>query len=174
MKIYANGSIVSLAIPSKLRLKPEARRLLCRITKVVKNRYTLICFAGPIKGSHNAGQLNEVLSPDKSSIPLKFQGWKKAKLTIAKAVAKTNNRGSIAAAQKANQLANKALLGQADDNSDDNSDDHRDDNELTNQQLLDQPIGQFLDRPLGLTGPLLPQIHQAAISVVATESSRPV
>jgi hypothetical protein len=55
MKVFTNSSIVSLAIPTKLRLKSEARRLLCRITKVVKNQYTLICAAGPIKGSHNAG-----------------------------------------------------------------------------------------------------------------------
>ena len=98
MKVFTNGSIVSLAIPTKLRLKSEARRLLCQITKVAKNQYTLICATGPTKGSHNAGQLNEVLSPNESSISLKFTGWKKAKLSLAMAVAKVNNRGSIAAA----------------------------------------------------------------------------
>jgi hypothetical protein len=35
--VYTKGSIVSLAIPTKLRLKAKAKRLLCRITKVVKN-----------------------------------------------------------------------------------------------------------------------------------------
>jgi hypothetical protein len=74
MKVFTNSSIVSLAIPAKLQLKSEARRLLCRITKVVKNQYTLICAAGPIKGSYNAGQLNEVLSLNESSIPVKFTG----------------------------------------------------------------------------------------------------
>jgi hypothetical protein len=39
-----------------------------------------------------------VLSLDESSIPLKFPSQKKAKLTLAKAVAKVNNRDSIAAA----------------------------------------------------------------------------
>jgi hypothetical protein len=51
-----------------------------------------------------------VLSLNESFIPLKFAGWRKPKLTLAKAVAKVNNRGSIAAAQKANWRANKALL----------------------------------------------------------------
>jgi hypothetical protein len=138
MKIFTNGSIVSLAIHYKLRLKPEAKRLLCRITKVVKNQYTLICAAGPIKGSHNAGQLNKVLSPDESSILLKFVGWKKAKLTLPKAVAKTNNRGSIAAVQKANRLANKASVDQ--DTSDSSSDDSDEDQELADRQLLDPQL----------------------------------
>jgi hypothetical protein len=35
--VYTKGSIVSLAIPAKLLLKAGAKRLLCRITKVVKN-----------------------------------------------------------------------------------------------------------------------------------------
>jgi hypothetical protein len=137
MKVFTNGSIVSLAIPTKLRLKSEARRLLCRITKVVKNQYTLIYAAGPIKGSHNAGQLNEVLSPNESSIPVKFTGWRKAKLSLAMAVAKVNNRGSIAAAQKANRLANKALLDQATDDLNCSSNDSGDDNELVERQLLE-------------------------------------
>jgi len=53
-----------------------------------------------------------VLSLNESFIPLKFVSQKKAKLTLPKAVAKTNNRGSIAAAQKANRLANKAPVDQ--------------------------------------------------------------
>jgi hypothetical protein len=35
VKIYAQKAIVSLAIPAKIWLKTEAKRLLCRITKVV-------------------------------------------------------------------------------------------------------------------------------------------
>jgi hypothetical protein len=31
---------------------------------------------------------------------------------------------------------------------------------LLGRQLLDQPIGQILDRPLGLVGLLLPQINR--------------
>ena len=107
MKVYAENSIVSLAIPAKLRLKTEAKRLLCRIIKVVRNRYTLVCSVGPLSGSYTAGQLNEVVAPDESSVPMGFPDWKRAKLTLTKAVQLVNNRGTIAAAQKASRLANK-------------------------------------------------------------------
>jgi len=83
LKVYTSGTIVSLAIPSKLRLRTEAKRLLCRITKVVKNRYTLICSVGPLSGTHTSRQLNSVLSLDDSSIPYKFLA-KDPKLTINK------------------------------------------------------------------------------------------
>jgi hypothetical protein len=53
------------------------------------------------------------------------------------AVAKVNNRGSIAAAQKANRLANKALLDQATDDLNCGSDDSGDENELVERQLLE-------------------------------------
>jgi hypothetical protein len=142
-----------LAIYYKLQLKPEAKRLLCRLTKVVKNQYTLICTAGPIKRSYNTSQLNKVLSPDESFILLKFVSWKKAKLTFLKAVAKTNNCGSIAAAQKANRLANKVSVDQ-DTSSSDNSDSDLDpdnysnnDQELADRQLLDL---QLSSRPIRL------------------------
>jgi hypothetical protein len=84
LKVFANGSIVSLAIPPKWRLRTEAKRLLCWITKVVKNQYTLICSVGPLTGSHHSGQLNEVLSLDESSVPLRFPAIE-ARLTINKA-----------------------------------------------------------------------------------------
>jgi hypothetical protein len=100
MKVFANSSIVLLAIPAKLQLKSEARQLLCQITKVVKNQYILICIAGLIKRSYNTSQLNKVLLLNKSSILLKFIGRRTAKLILAKAVAKVNNQGSISAAQK--------------------------------------------------------------------------
>jgi hypothetical protein len=83
LKVFANGSIVSLAIPPKWRLRTKAKRLLCWITKVVKNQYTLICSVGPLAGSHYARQLNEVLSPDESSVPLRFPAIE-ARLTINK------------------------------------------------------------------------------------------
>jgi hypothetical protein len=82
-KVYTNRTIILLAILPKLRLQIEAKRLLCRITKVVKNRYILICSVGLLSGTYTAGQLNAVLSPDESSIPLKFPA-KELKLTINK------------------------------------------------------------------------------------------
>jgi hypothetical protein len=83
LKVYANGTIVSLAIPPKWRLRTEAKRLLCWITKVVKNHYTLICSVGPLSGAHTSGQLNAMLSLDESSLPLKFPA-KEPRLTINK------------------------------------------------------------------------------------------
>jgi hypothetical protein len=83
VKVYTKGSIVSLGIPLKWRLQTEAKRLLCWISKVAKNKYTLICSVGPLSGTHHAGQLNSVLSPDESSLPLRFPA-KADKLTINK------------------------------------------------------------------------------------------
>jgi hypothetical protein len=50
---------------------------------VVKNRYTLICFVGPLLGTHTAGQFNPVLLLDESSLSLKFPA-NEARLTINK------------------------------------------------------------------------------------------
>ena len=52
------------------------------------------------------------------------------------AVAKVNNRGSIAAAQKANRLANKGLLDQATNDLDYSSNDSGDDEELDAWELV--------------------------------------
>jgi hypothetical protein len=82
-KVYTNRTIILLAILPKLQLQIEAKRLLCRKTKVVKNRYILICSVGLLSGTYTARQLNTVLSPDESSIPLKFPA-KELKLTINK------------------------------------------------------------------------------------------
>lgn len=84
LKVFANGSIVLLAIPPKWRLRTEAKRLLCWITKVVKNQYTLICSVGLLTSSHHAKQLNKVLLLNKSSVLLRFPAIE-AKLTINKA-----------------------------------------------------------------------------------------
>jgi hypothetical protein len=83
LKVYTNGTIVSLAIPTKWRLQTEAKRMLCRVTRVVKNQYTLIYSIGLLLGTHTAGQLNPMLSPDESLLPLKFPA-KEARLTINK------------------------------------------------------------------------------------------
>jgi hypothetical protein len=48
-----------------------------------------------------------VVALDESCVPIGFSDWKHAKLTLTKAVQLVNNRGTIAAAQKANRLANK-------------------------------------------------------------------
>ena len=83
VKVYTKGFIVLLVILSKWRLRIKAKRLLCRITKVAKNKYTLICSAGPLSSTYHSEQLNSVLLPDESSLPLRFL-VKANKLTINK------------------------------------------------------------------------------------------
>jgi hypothetical protein len=126
VKIYANKAIVSLAIPTKIRLKIEAKRLLYQITKVAKNRYTLICCFSPLSGTHTPRQLNEVLSQDETLIPMSFLEWKGSKLTLTKAVQLTNNYTTIAAAQKAGRAKKIGSINK---------------DELEQAELLDQ----FLD-----------------------------
>jgi hypothetical protein len=100
---FKAGWLVTLAIPSKLRLYTESKQLLCRVVKVVKNQYTLITAKGPIAGGHSASELNPVKASNKSLIP---ESWPEntKKLTLTKAVQLSNNRGTIAQAQKAAQL----------------------------------------------------------------------
>lgn len=107
MKVYLKDSIISIVILAKQRLKTEAKRLLCQITKVARNQYTLICFVSLLSGTYYARQLNKVVSLNKSLILLSFPNWKEPKLTLPKAVAKANNKGTILAAQKADRLASK-------------------------------------------------------------------
>jgi hypothetical protein len=83
-------------------------------------------------------------------------------------VQKINNRGPIAAIQRANRLANRLAKEAAPDNnlSESSGDiDEEPANQVLDHQLLDprlfdldQPVGQLLDRQLGLDGPVLPQI----------------
>jgi hypothetical protein len=99
-RTFDKGSLVTLAIPSKLRLHTEPRRLLCRVVKVVKHQYTLITAKGLLSGSHSASALNSVSTPNQFLVPQSWPGNTK-KLTLTKAVQLTNNRGTIAQAQKA-------------------------------------------------------------------------
>jgi hypothetical protein len=79
------------------------KHLLCRIVKVVKNQYLLITAKGPLSRSHSALQLNPVEAPDQSLVPYNWPATTK-KLSLTKAVQLANNRGTIAAAQKAARL----------------------------------------------------------------------
>ena len=105
-QIFQKGWLITLAILSKLRLRTEPKRILCRIDQVTKNQYFLSSTKGPLHGSHSASQLNPVEAPDQSLIPM---NWPEGttKLTLTKAVQLINNRGTIGAAQKASRVANK-------------------------------------------------------------------
>ena len=82
-KVYKESSIMLLAIPNKLQLRIEAKEILCRITKVVKNQYTLICAVGPLAKTYYSRLLNKVLSLDESALLLSFLA-KEPKITINK------------------------------------------------------------------------------------------
>jgi len=82
---FAKGWLVTLAIPSKLQLRTESKRLLCRVDQVTKNQYFLSSTKGPISGSYSASQLNPVEAPDQSLIPANWPEGT-AKLTLTKAV----------------------------------------------------------------------------------------
>jgi hypothetical protein len=105
-RVFKKSWLVTLAIPSKLRLHTEPKCLLCQIVKVTKNQYFLDSTKGPISRSHSALQLNLVESADQSWIPI---AWPAGipKLTINKAVQLINNRGTIASTQRAARLANR-------------------------------------------------------------------
>jgi hypothetical protein len=80
------------------------------LLKVVKNQYILITAKGPLSGSYSALQLNPVEAPDQSLVPYSWPPATK-KLSLTKAVQLANNRGTIAAAQKAARLINILATG---------------------------------------------------------------
>ena len=49
--LFANGTLVTLAIPGKMRLSLEPKRMLCCIIKCVRGLYTLTFKFGRIKGA---------------------------------------------------------------------------------------------------------------------------
>jgi hypothetical protein len=58
--LFADGTLVTLAIPSKMRLSLELKRMLCRIIKRVRGLYTLTFKFRRIKGAWTASQLNGI------------------------------------------------------------------------------------------------------------------
>jgi hypothetical protein len=84
-RTFDKGSLVILAILSKLQLYTEPQRLLCRVFKVVKYQYTLITAKGLLSGSHSASVLNSVSMPNQFLVLQSWPGNTK-KLTLTKAV----------------------------------------------------------------------------------------
>jgi hypothetical protein len=58
--VFKDGALVTLAIPAKIRLSLEPKRLLCCIIQYVHGRYTLTFKFGRIKGSWTASELNGI------------------------------------------------------------------------------------------------------------------
>jgi hypothetical protein len=103
--LFADGTLVTLAIPSKMRLSLEPKRMLCRIIKCVRGLYTLTFKFGRIKGAWTASQLNGIQDLESGvEIPLY---WPDNGPTIAltQAVQLSNYRGTVASMHKPNRDA---------------------------------------------------------------------
>jgi hypothetical protein len=103
--LFADGILVTLAIPSKMRLSLEPKRMLCRIIKYIQGRYTLTFKFGRFKGTWTASQLNRIQDLESGvEIPLY---WPDNGPTIAltQAVQLSNYRGTVASMHKPNRDA---------------------------------------------------------------------
>jgi len=58
--IFAEGSIATLQIPPKLRLRTEPTRLPVRVIKYQNGQYLLQCQHGRLSGRYQGGQLNSI------------------------------------------------------------------------------------------------------------------
>jgi hypothetical protein len=63
------GQFVTHAIPPKNRLSTEACRLPCRVVKIIRNAYALMCSHGLLRGLHQASTLKAVLDGVTFNIP---------------------------------------------------------------------------------------------------------
>jgi hypothetical protein len=99
---FIDGSIVTLWIPKKLRLRTEAERLTVRILSCDYRAYKLMSQHGRIGGRFQASELNSV-SNRGYDIPLEAEyiSGKEVVVPLSVVVAQENNRGSISAAQAA-------------------------------------------------------------------------
>ena len=103
---FEKGQIATLFIPLKMRLKTESLRLPVRVYDRDDGhwQYSLLSEFGLLKGRYQGGELNPVddsteLGNNIPNEPIKV-GSKEVIITLAKAVAQTNNRGSISSIQK--------------------------------------------------------------------------
>ena len=100
-QVFKEGSVVTLAIPSKMRRTTEPKRLPVRILSINKHSYTLVSRFGRLKGAFQAGQLNAVES---NTLGLDIAvRWPATgpKILLTQAVQLFNGRGTLASIQKA-------------------------------------------------------------------------
>ena len=111
---FEDGDIATLLIPPKMRLKTESNRLPVRILSGDHGQYKVMSRHGWISGRWPTEELNKVgedlIELLGGTIPMEaeYKAGKEVQVQLTKAVALENNRGSIAAAQKAGQ-ATKAM-----------------------------------------------------------------
>jgi hypothetical protein len=109
--IFELGTIVTLKIPSKLRLSTESVRLPVRVLEYKNGQYMLQSRHGRLAGRYQGGELNTVdalivdlIGSSIRTSPEKKDG-KDVTISLAKAVAAENNRGSITSAQRGGRKA---------------------------------------------------------------------
>jgi len=105
--LFIEGTIATLQIPLKLQLATEPSRLLVRVLEYKNGQYKLQCRHGRLAGRFQGGELNHIdptisglLRASIRTTPEKT-GSKEVTIKLPAAVAKENNRGTIASAQKA-------------------------------------------------------------------------
>jgi hypothetical protein len=100
-RVFKEGSVVTLAIPSKMRRTTEPKRLPVRILSINKHSYTLMSRFGRLKGAFQAGQLNAVESKTLGlDIAVRWPATG-PKILLTQAVQLFNGRGTLASIQKA-------------------------------------------------------------------------
>jgi hypothetical protein len=112
--IFVEGSITTLQIPSKLRLKTEPTRLPVQVLEHKNRQYKLQCQYGRLSGRYQGRQLNSV---DQSTADIfegairpapEKNGRKEVIISFAKAVVQENKRRSVTSVQKAGRATKKA------------------------------------------------------------------
>ncbi len=82
--------------PPNVRLSIKASRLPCRVLKIVRSNYTLLCQFGVLKGGYQALALKLVLSNKTFGLPMASE---KKTVTLPSAVTQYHSRQSIAKQQ---------------------------------------------------------------------------
>ena len=104
---FTDGSIATLRIHPKLRLKTESERLAVRILACDHGQYKLMSRHGRISSRFQGDELNEVNNNSVDilggDIPMEpeYKAGKEVIIPLSRAVARENNRGSITSAQRA-------------------------------------------------------------------------
>jgi hypothetical protein len=109
---FVDGSIATLWIPKKLRLRTEMERIAVRILASDHGAYKLMSQHGRIGGRFPADELNSVSNHVNlgDNIPMEpeFKAGKEVIVPFSVVVARENNRGSITSAQAAGRAFGRA------------------------------------------------------------------
>jgi len=109
--LFTDRIIATLQIPLKLRLATEPSRLLVRVLKFKNGQYKPQSQHGRLAGRFQGGELNHIDATISGLLGARIQtepekkGGKEVTINLPAAVAKENNRGTIASAQKAGRTA---------------------------------------------------------------------